>query len=299
MCNTFLHNPGSEASHHNIVMRYWYWRIKFNFQFTLFPFHTMIWEPRTQYAGTPTTAGGSRPRTARDWPWDAAYAGPLQSCHVYIRYTCLFVRWYLGLKMKEGWWTLPQWYVASCVAEPDFDKSVLHSLFGFRCPCYQITPMRWSFSNQHAPGAKMYAVYDAPAMPYALRIRIHWCRVAELWGAKHQKHQLIGQSTAATAAVLSMQAAREGDFQSCEWLSRLGPEEGHLNHLNRQTFCVTFRPFHSCAFYPDLPMRLLLEFRADPLRRRKDGQTAVTQVVTRVVKVAEKLPVRSAGRNKV
>jgi hypothetical protein len=96
-----------------------------------------------------------------------------------------------------------------------------------------------------------------------------------------------------------MQAAREGDFQSCESLSRLGPEEGHLNHLNRQMFCVTFRPFHSCAFYPDLPMRLLLEFRADPLRRRKDGQTAVTQVVTRVVKVAEKLPVRSAGRNKV
>ena len=100
MSNTFLHNPGSEASHHNIVMRYWYWRIKFNFQFTLFPFHTMIWEPRTQYAGTPTTAGGSRPRTARDWPWDAAYAGPLQSClHKIYVLVCSMI---LGIE-DEGW----------------------------------------------------------------------------------------------------------------------------------------------------------------------------------------------------
>ena len=42
--------------------------------------------------------------------------------------------------------------------------------------------------------------------------------------------------------VLSMQAAREGDFQSCESLSQLGQEGGRLNRLNRQMFCMTLSP---------------------------------------------------------
>ena len=103
--------------------------------------------------------------------------------------TCLFVRWYLELKAKACWWTLPQRCVVSCVwnrAAFTFwfslpilpDHYHVMKLFQPTCPWSQNVRNLWRPSN-------------------AQHIQIHWCRVADLCVAKHQKHQLIGQSTAA------------------------------------------------------------------------------------------------------